>query len=655
MLSKEEIEIEDYDGLENNLKEAINIFNSKEESNIVIEDMYYNTAKNIGSKLEIKNYDQLTEKLSKLGIGQVRINLISDQKIIIRLYECVTCGDMEYIGRSICDFEAGIISGAVSSIIDQNVEATETKCCGLGDDFCEFELIKKNQGITKGESDVKLDNSKQNVVDLTLHSLNLAKKYKETKYKSECFSDSNQELDRALKNTRKINQFNETVLDSIPNCLAVIDKNGVILRINDKYKEFLGKSSAAEVEKKSVEALNWQTKYQEVLSTGESAVWQEDSEQGVYIVFETPIKENGGVIRQLIAVESQFIKLLLDKIDFLEKEMKYYKNKTLEDKNKEKLIDNMVVVSEEMKEVIKYTKKVAKTDATVLLRGESGTGKTMLAKRIHKESPRKHNDFVYIDCTTIPENFFEAELFGYEPGAFTGAKKDGKIGKLEKANGGTIFLDEIGEVPLEMQSKLLRFLQEQKFERIGSTEIKEVDVRIIAATNQNLEKMVKEGRFRKDLYYRLNVININLPPLRKRWQDIPSLVDEILLQFSKEAGIDIKEVSEEGMKELISYSWPGNIRELKNVLKRLAIITEGKLIKKDDVLSELKDVDATEELEDDSLELEDSNEGQIGRMERDLIIKTLKQHDYNKTKTADKLGMSRQTLYNKFKKYSIDY
>ncbi|KXS40731.1 MULTISPECIES: sigma 54-interacting transcriptional regulator [unclassified Candidatus Frackibacter] len=647
-------EFETYSNLENNLKDALNILNSEQQSNVVIEEMYYNTAKNIGSRLNISSYDQLTEKLSMLGLGQVRVNLISEEKIIIRLYECFTCSSMDYIGKNICHFEAGIISGAVSTIINQEVEAVETRCCGLGDNFCEFELIKDSQLESKKKISHDISENETNVVDLTLHSLNLAKKYKEAEYKTECFSNVNNQLDKALKNVKEINEFNETVLDSIPNCLAVIDSNGVVTKINDNYLEFLGKN-IYEVEKRSIKNLNWQTKYQEVLNSYEPAVWKESNDQGAYIVFETPLKEEEGVIRQLIPVESQFIKLLLDKMTFLEKEMKYYKNKVTEQKNKERLIDNMIVTSDKMKEIIKYAKKVAKTDATVLLRGESGTGKTMLAKRMHQEGPRSHNSFLYIDCTTIPENFFEAELFGYESGAFTGAKRGGKVGKIEEADGGTVFLDEIAEVPIKMQAKLLRFLQEQKFERIGSTETKEVDVRIIAATNQDLEAMVKEGRFRKDLYYRLNVINITLPSLSERWQDIPSLVDDILLQFSKEAGINIKEINEEGMKELIDYSWPGNIRELENVLKRLMIATEDRVIKKNDILEELKKTDNHKEVEELKYDIGDEGEGKIKLIEKELIIKYLKEDNHNKTKVANKLGISRQTLYNKLNKYDIDY
>jgi transcriptional regulator with PAS, ATPase and Fis domain len=295
--------------------------------------------------------------------------------------------------------------------------------------------------------------------------------------------------------------------------------------------------------------------------------------------------------------------------------------------------------------------QVAPTDISVLVTGESGTGKSTLARKIHQESRRQEKPFVYIDCTTIPANVFEAELFGYEAGAFTGAKKKGKIGKLAKADGGTVFLDEISEIPVKMQSKLLRFLQEQKFEKLGSTETQEVDVRIIAATNQNLEKLVEDNKFRQDLYYRLNVINVNLPPLRERMADIPCLVQEIMEEVSEELEIAPKKISEDGVKELIHYSWPGNIRELENFLMRVAISTEGKVIRKEDIISELTTGQTLGENKFNGSEVE-SKSSAIEDKEQELIRQKLKEYD-NKTKVASELGISRQTLYNKLDKYDI--
>ncbi|RKD30932.1 sigma 54-interacting transcriptional regulator [Thermohalobacter berrensis] len=636
---------ENYDNLELSVKQLIDSLSSTENINTIEDDIYYNTAKNFGTRLNIKTYDELIEKVSQLGIGQVTIRMILDEKIVIQLDECFTCSDLDYLGKAVCYFEAGILAGAISTIVNKDMDAIETRCNALGDSFCEFEITEKKEN-SKNKNFHNIEHNKDiSLLNLTLHSLNLVKNYKKIENESKRFHCTNQKLNKALRNVEKINEFNQIILDSIPNCLAVIDRNGTIIKINNRYKKLCFKNNV-EVGNINIKDVDWKTRYEEVLKTGEPAIWHEIIDGVEYLIFESPIDDGHGVLRQLIPVESDFIKLLLQKINFLEKENRYYKNKVME-KEKDK-IDNVIVYSEKMKEAVRYIKKVSKTDATVLLRGESGTGKSVFARKIHEESLRKDYPFVYIDCTTIPKNFFEAELFGYEPGAFTGARKNGKKGKLEAAEGGTIFLDEIAEIPIETQSKLLRFLQERKFEKIAGVKTHTVDVRVIAATNQNLEEMVRLGNFRKDLYYRLNVINITLPPLRERWEDIPHLINKYILDFSRETGTEVKEVSEEGMKILINYDWPGNVRELENVVKRLVIFSEGKVITKEEILSELN---STYDMEKDtSYHLNNSENN-----ERNLIINLLKKYDYNKTRVSKELGITRPTLYNKMKKYNIDY
>ncbi|ABR49885.1 sigma54 specific transcriptional regulator, Fis family [Alkaliphilus metalliredigens QYMF] len=627
--------------LERNLGSLTTTFNTGNEVKNVGKDIYYSTAKNFGSRLSIKDYDMLTEKMAELGIGQVRITLISDEKIIVQLYECFTCGEMEYKGEAICYFEGGILAGAISNICGQNMDAIETKCNALGDGYCEFELTPKS---IKPQTNHSTAEKEDNMVNLALHSLKLTKDYNKVEHKTKNFSNMNQRLHKALKKAVEINNFNKTILDSMPNCLALIDPNGIIIKINKQYNDFLNIDSK-KVENQNIKSLGWTTKYKEVLITGNAAIWQEDIEDDEYIIFESPVAEGNGILRQLIPTKSEFVKLMLDKMTFLEREMKYYKNKVKEKNNDIENIADLSVDSDCMREVIRYMKKVSKTDATTLLRGESGTGKTLFAKAIHNESHRKNNPFVSIDCTTIPENFFEAELFGYEAGAYTGANKNGKAGKLEMAHGGTVFLDEIGEIPVETQSKLLRFLQEKEFERIGGITTKKVDVRIIAATNQELETMISKGQFRKDLYYRLNVININLPPLRERLEEIPSLTNKILLDFCREVGIELKEIGEEGMKELIHYNWPGNIRELENLVKRLAINSEQKMIERSDIAREIEITTKIQPIQ--------ALEGQMNQSEKQNIIDALEKYDFNKTQTAKGLGITRQTLYNKIKRFGI--
>ena len=633
------------ENLETNLKEAIKLIKPENQSNQVIEEIYYNTAKNIGKRLELNNFDELVVKVNELGLGKTRVNLISDEKIIIRLYECLTCSDIGYIGKAICFFEAGIIAGAVSSILDYDIDAAEEECQGLGANYCQFILNKEQK--EKQMSDPK---SNINMVNLTLHSLNLAKQYKKAEYKTEIFSNTNQKLNEVIKNINQINHYNEQVLDNIPNGLAVIDPNGVITRLNKEYNQIL-KVPEDQIIDKNVDTVGWQSYYKQVIKENKSSVWKETIHSNEYIIFETPVEDSQGVIRQLIPVESDFIKLLFDKIDFLEKEMKYYKNKA-EIQTQESLSPGCPTLNQEMQEIEEYIKKVARTDATILLRGESGTGKTTYARKIHNQSLRKHNPFIYIDCTTIPDNFFEAELFGYEAGAYTGARKDGKVGQLALGDGGSIFLDEVSEIPSEMQAKLLRFIQEQKFKKIGSNQVEEVDVRIIAASNQNLEAMVQAKEFRKDLYYRLNVVNITLPPLRDRWQDIPCLVDNILLHYSKEVGIEPKTISDEGIKAMIDYNWPGNIRELENFLQRLSISADGDIINADDVNAMLKQTWQFQESTAVSNSKNKSSQKNIDQVEKEVIKKKLEKLD-NKSQIARELGISRQTLYNKIDKYNL--
>ncbi|MDF2883795.1 MAG: PspF2, partial [Clostridiaceae bacterium] len=231
--------------------------------------------------------------------------------------------------------------------------------------------------------------------------------------------------------------------------------------------------------------------------------------------------------------------------------------------------EDIFTVSDCGKKCIETAKNYSKNDFSVLLTGESGVGKELFAHSIHNESNRKEGPFISVNCAAIPENLIEAELFGYEAGAFTGANKDGRIGKFELANGGTIFLDEIGDLPLSMQAKLLRVLQENEMVRIGGNHIISLDLKVIAATNCNLEEKIKEGNFREDLYYRLNVLNLNIPPLRQRKEDIPLLIDNFITKLYQKCGI-YKKFSDESINVLTNYYWPGNIRELKNIVERIA-------------------------------------------------------------------------------------
>ncbi|NPV44734.1 MAG: sigma-54-dependent Fis family transcriptional regulator [Firmicutes bacterium] len=305
--------------------------------------------------------------------------------------------------------------------------------------------------------------------------------------------------------------------------------------------------------------------------------------------------------------------------------------------------------SPKIKEIKDLIIKIANSQASVLLTGESGTGKEMFARAIHMCSKRKNKPFVAINCAALPQTLLESELFGYEKGAFTGALKQ-KKGKFEQANEGTIFLDEIGEMNIQTQSKLLRVLQEREYERVGGLETIKIDIRVITATNRDLEEAIKAGEFREDLYYRINVIPIHIPPLRERREDIPLLAEYFLKNFNADYKKNIELISMEVIDIFMEYDWPGNIRELKNVIERAVAIAEPDV----DTLMphHLRPQLICSKKEKDLLEIQDGLS--LAEFEKYYIYNTLKKVNWNKSKAAQILGINRQTLYNKMKELSIE-
>ncbi len=324
-----------------------------------------------------------------------------------------------------------------------------------------------------------------------------------------------------------------------------------------------------------------------------------------------------------------------------------YYQALLQQEQYEKVLENLVAKSKAMTRVIQQAIKVAPVGTSVLLIGESGVGKTMLAKVIHNLSPRKNCPFVKINCGAIPENLIESELFGYEKGAFTGALDSGKAGLIEMADTGTLFLDEIGELKLDLQVKLLNFIDERIFKPVGSVKQKEADVRIIAATNVDLKTLVKEGRFREDLYYRLNVFPIFIPPLRERKEDIPILAFKYLNELNKKLGFN-KRFTQEVLDYLTGYTYPGNVRELINIVERIMVMSEGDDIVLSDLPSELTGGNPLNYKYMKDLDLKDA----VGMFESEFIKKTLE--NYNSISSAARvLGVHPSTLLRKIRKYHI--
>lgn len=324
-----------------------------------------------------------------------------------------------------------------------------------------------------------------------------------------------------------------------------------------------------------------------------------------------------------------------EKIELLTEELNSKSGKTI------------IYKSEKMKRILDVVNKVADSNATVLITGESGTGKELIANALHFGSNRNPKPYVKINCGALPENLLESELFGHERGAFTGAVSK-KIGRFELADGGTLFLDEVGELTPSIQVKLLRVLQEKEFERVGGTDTIKADVRILAATNRNLLDMVKKGEFREDLFYRLNVIPIEIPSLRERKEEIPSLIKFFINRYSTNIKKDGIEFSDEALEALVNYKWIGNIRELENFIERLVILNDGKIIKIVDLPKEIFNNSS------ESTEFIIPDEGiNLDEVEKSLIVQALKKANNNQTKAAKLLGITRHTLLYRMEKHNI--
>ncbi|MEQ8160577.1 MAG: sigma-54 dependent transcriptional regulator, partial [Smithellaceae bacterium] len=316
--------------------------------------------------------------------------------------------------------------------------------------------------------------------------------------------------------------------------------------------------------------------------------------------------------------------------------------------------DKMIGYSDCMQKVFNIIDKVSASDSTILIEGESGTGKELVARAIHFKSDRSNQPLISVNCGAIPEDLLESELFGHEKGAFTGAIRS-RMGRFELAQGGTIFLDEIGDMSPSLQVKVLRVLQERQFERIGGVKTINADVRIITATNQNLEKAVEEKRFREDLYYRINVIPIHLPPLRERNSDILILANHFLMNFNKLKKKNVTHIAPDAVKYLKQYQWPGNVRELQNLIEMLVVMKEEGEIAAEDLPSKFRSVP---KINDDSSSIDLTEEGfnfneRVSQLEKDLLLKALKMSGGVKNKAAKLLNLNRTTLVEKLKRLNI--
>ncbi|MEH7482163.1 sigma 54-interacting transcriptional regulator [Neobacillus drentensis] len=367
-----------------------------------------------------------------------------------------------------------------------------------------------------------------------------------------------------------------------------------------------------------------------------------------YIVHRIPIQENGriiGAIGKVVFRQLNEVSELFKKLQKAENKASFYHQQFQKSESARFTWDHLLTVDPYMDKLKKSAAKAAKGRSTILIRGESGTGKELFAQAIHNSSARNTGKFIVVNCAAIPEDLLESEFFGYDEGAFTGARQKGKLGKFDLANGGTLFLDEVGDMSLSLQAKLLRVLQEREFYRVGGTVRIQVDVRIIAATNRNLEEMVQEGLFREDLYYRLNVISLNVPPLRDRLYDTDHLIGRFMIELNQILGTSITGIEDRARGALLDYAWPGNVRELRNVMERAMTFAENGKIRLEDLPDYLvKQVSVVEPSLNVSL---------VENAELEAIKKALVQVQGNKVKAARLLGISRSGLYEKIKKYKL--
>lgn len=441
----------------------------------------------------------------------------------------------------------------------------------------------------------------------------------------------------------------ETMLAAPDELIVVVNKNGYIENMSQAYGDFLGIQVQNAIGRHVTEVIE-NTRMDIVVKTGVPETGETQDIHGEkMIATRIPIRKNGMVIGaygRVLVRNTRELHMLHDKLSSIEMELNMYK-RTFEKINTAKYtVDDIIGDCSIMQDLKDSVRKVAKTNSNVLIMGESGTGKELFAHSIHAGSMRRKAPFVCVNCGSIPEQLIESELFGYEEGAFTGARKGGKIGLFPAAHGGTIFLDEIGELPLSMQVRLLRVLQDREIQRVGSNVREKVNVRVVAATNRNLYQMVKKGEFRSDLYYRLNVVTLHLPLLRERKEDLPLLIQMILSKISKKESLGAIEISREAMDHLLRYDWPGNVRELENVLERAINFTDaGEKIKAKNLPERITGSMVSRTV----MPLKELMEN----TEKDAIKDALLRCRNCKAKAANELGISRTTLYEKMMKYEI--
>ncbi|MGC5324036.1 sigma 54-interacting transcriptional regulator [Brevibacillus sp. SYSU BS000544] len=464
-------------------------------------------------------------------------------------------------------------------------------------------------------------------------------------------TDIDQVTKKLSEQEKELRYFKELV-DQLYDGIIMCNKEGYITMINQTYCDFLGTTIEDSIGRHVTEVLE-NTRMHVVLETGKAELGQlmrvGDRE---IIVSRMPLREGDevvGVLGKVVFNDLRELRNLVEKYNIMERKLDFYRQELKRMVSAKYSFSHIFADHPMMLDAIQLAKRVANTKSSILILGESGTGKELFAHSIHESSARSENAFVRVNCAAIPKDLMEAELFGYEEGAFTGARKGGKPGKIELAHGGTLFLDEIGDMPLDMQVKLLRVLQEREVERIGSTRPLSVDIRVIAATHRPLEELIKQGKFREDLFYRLHVFTINIPPLRKLERSILTLAAHLIKQLNRDLYTNVDGMSRKVEEIFMSHHWPGNVRELHNVLERAVQLAERGQLEDEHLPVYLQDKRMISVEEGISLDLE----AELAKTEKRIIQEAVKQCNGNKVQAAQLLGIHRASLYRKLEKFQI--
>jgi len=451
-------------------------------------------------------------------------------------------------------------------------------------------------------------------------------------------------------------EFIYALIDNPYECPIVIDNKGIIRFMSRFSKRLIG-IDADEAVGRHIKDVIKETHLHEILKDGKARIadilYIAGKQQ---VISRIPLQDLQGKILGAVGkgVFSKVSKVaeLSQRIDHLSDQVQYYRQQVTDLKGGSTIVGHSAAITKLKENAL----LAARSNASVLITGESGTGKEVAAHFIHQNSSRSNGPFIRVNCASIPRELFESELFGYEGGAFTGARSQGKPGKFELANGGTILLDEIGEMPRPMQAKLLRVLQERTVDRLGGTKPIPADFRLIAATNRDLQEMVRKGDFRMDLFYRINILSIHAPSLRDMRGDIPLLANHLIGLLNDEMGWGASAISPEAMEELRQYDWPGNVRELRDVIERAMIIAKERIIRPEDLPERLRSSDMEHGALSSSVSVPrtGSLRSILAETERQVILETLHRAGGNKTKAAKMLGIHRTSLYEKMRQYGLD-